>query len=468
MNKKKISYLIFYMAMFIFFIVFYEVCHPFIMQSPDDWLYISFGRLAVPLPTSRLWNPSRIFPETMMPLVGDIGAFVVYPLIGDYLHALSVSMGLFAAVVLFGYVWSFGYMLKTKYHANEVKVMILSILFLSLHFWVFRYQHSDNPCVLISTAPNLFFYYTAPTLYCLMLVFLIESNAIDFGKLVEDKRFLRAGMLLLALYLGVFSNLFASQILAIYCVVRLIIKNVKCKSTIRDYLKQVGFELCIVVAWIYGAVCDLCGGRATYGARTAQDSVLNELLVSFRGMIRSILKTNKYFLLFLFVIVALVLYIGIRYGFSRQGFTGGIWFLAYSVINVIYILLLCAFVNSSYIEREDVMLSTVSLLVVGFVLIVSEVLETIPTTLMVMPLVLFVIIFNIRTGEATFGSADSAGWTKKNAEMVIEAVAAEEEGRKPVFQIEEWNNLSERKQAYNYVITTLYRHGIIQSKIEID
>ena len=84
MNKKNFAiYAIWILIVFTAFCGFYISIHPQYLKSPDDWTYVSYMRQAWPIKNS--WNPARILPETLGGLLGNISAFFVYPLIGDYI-----------------------------------------------------------------------------------------------------------------------------------------------------------------------------------------------------------------------------------------------------------------------------------------------------------------------------------------------------------------------------------------------
>ena len=86
--RKRLSPEILWLLLaFIFFFVWYTQIHPISLFDGDDWRYVSDSRSAVPIWGA--WNPSRIFPEIFMPLCSGAAAYVVYPLLGNYLQAMT-------------------------------------------------------------------------------------------------------------------------------------------------------------------------------------------------------------------------------------------------------------------------------------------------------------------------------------------------------------------------------------------
>lgn len=76
-------------GLFVFLLIFFIRICPIIPYDKDDWIYI--GQMRVPFPLWRNWNPSKVLPEVLMPMCGYIGAYMVYPLTGDYFSSLTLT-----------------------------------------------------------------------------------------------------------------------------------------------------------------------------------------------------------------------------------------------------------------------------------------------------------------------------------------------------------------------------------------
>ena len=57
-------------AVFAAMLVFFTVLHPIPIMDEDDVIYTVLVRKAIPLPGS--WNPSRMMPEVLMSLCGNL------------------------------------------------------------------------------------------------------------------------------------------------------------------------------------------------------------------------------------------------------------------------------------------------------------------------------------------------------------------------------------------------------------
>lgn len=79
MDLKKIKnttlILSFYALIFIYFIIFFTKLHPITISDTDDWTYLFINRKAIPL--WKNWNPIRILPEVLMPLISEISTYIL-------------------------------------------------------------------------------------------------------------------------------------------------------------------------------------------------------------------------------------------------------------------------------------------------------------------------------------------------------------------------------------------------------
>lgn len=95
---KKYGVLFAQLGIFAGLLFFFCRCCPLILYDADDWIYIAYKR--IPLPIWGGWNPSRVFPETFMPLAGRISAKLVFPLIGDYVLAVMLVSAFMCALLI--------------------------------------------------------------------------------------------------------------------------------------------------------------------------------------------------------------------------------------------------------------------------------------------------------------------------------------------------------------------------------
>lgn len=187
-NKARKIKIVFYLCIFIFLCVFYLVSHPLILNSPDDWIYAQYNRIGLPIPMNKLWNPSRIFPETVMSIIADIGAFIINPIIGDYIQSIAVALGLFVAIVVFLYFRSFGYYLRNKCQVDNIQEVVVVSFFILSHYLIFRTVETRNICLML-TVPNLYYFYLLPAFINFTLIFLFEAGIIDRINAEENRNY---------------------------------------------------------------------------------------------------------------------------------------------------------------------------------------------------------------------------------------------------------------------------------------
>lgn len=221
---KKHRYIVYGVVVFLFFYVFYTRVEPIMVSDPDDWTYIGYTR--VPVPLWKNWNPAKVMPETLEGILGSVAAFFVYPIIGDYIGSFTY---VFAATVAFGVTLYTLIMAKlTEYVITNSRndAIVASFLSLVVHFLVFRQDSGENNKFLL-TASNLncFCNYILPMLLNAILAmwlignFAMEHDADDIINAIKDnnKEFYRYGFLLLILYFAVFSNMASNIVLIAPC-----------------------------------------------------------------------------------------------------------------------------------------------------------------------------------------------------------------------------------------------------------
>lgn len=96
---------IFFGLIFLSIVIFFTMAHPLVPYDGDDWLNLSILRKAVPM--TGAYNPIKVLPETLFPLAGLVAAYVVFPLIGDYISAIALTSALVMAGLISLYMYLF-------------------------------------------------------------------------------------------------------------------------------------------------------------------------------------------------------------------------------------------------------------------------------------------------------------------------------------------------------------------------
>lgn len=159
-----------------------------------------------------------------------------------------------------------------------------------MHFWIFRSAPQDNIYAFYSTNVTCYFYYIIPSLYNIILIFLLELYPNVFNINFSEEP-LKTGTILLALYLAIFSNLFSSYILAIWVGVKSLISfvsNIHNKNTVIGFLKNNRLNIIIIGLWLISMIYELSGGRAHSLENTSYADMLKTTVLLFSNFYKKI------------------------------------------------------------------------------------------------------------------------------------------------------------------------------------
>ena len=144
-----------------------------------DWRYI--GSFRLPLPLWGVWNPTRVLPETLMPLGGYIGAFVIYPIFGHYVWALSFAEALIVSFFIISMLYLFYNLLVKKFSLNKTYALAGEILFFLSCFLLFKHLNQPSFTAFWTVDLSCDFYYLIPGLLNASVIFYIlqYDNFVD-------------------------------------------------------------------------------------------------------------------------------------------------------------------------------------------------------------------------------------------------------------------------------------------------
>ncbi|MCR4890694.1 MAG: hypothetical protein K5989_00700 [Lachnospiraceae bacterium] len=267
MNKSKIKTTCFFLFVFIGLLFFYISAHPLYPFDADDWAYVSYRRFAAPILGA--WNPGKVLPETVFPLVSSLGVYVIKPFVHDYLNSLMVSYGIFFSLVITVYVWTFCRWCKKKALLSGTLSLALSILFLLFHFLIFCGKLENNYYLFYAGDLNCLFNYTLPAIVNASVVLYLDSG-ISMNLLELKEEGFRIGLLFLFIYLSLFSNLYHSIILSSYAFLRIVIsffdrkKSGSLKGNMKRFLLDNSLPFIILILWSVCLFYEWQGMRASY------------------------------------------------------------------------------------------------------------------------------------------------------------------------------------------------------------
>jgi len=214
-NLKDNAWLVFSVcSVFLVILVFFTVAHPVVPYDIDDWLFLS--RFRLPFPDIMEWNPSRVFPEVLAPFAGLFAAYIVNPILGDYLASISFTFALIIAIFTTFFYWSL-YRLFLSITSDKWVSILSGLIILCLYFVFFKTQEGSQ-YMLYAYDLTYYFFYTIPhllnsILVCMFMNYAIHETSISINGLGRRTFILIA----FALYFAIFSMLYSVIILAVYC-----------------------------------------------------------------------------------------------------------------------------------------------------------------------------------------------------------------------------------------------------------
>ena len=423
---------LFCVAVFAMMLVFFTVLHPIPIMDEDDVIYSVMVRKAIPLPGK--WNPSRMMPEVLSALCGHLAALAASMGFGRFIDCQVFVEGAMLSLFITAYVSAFFRLLEGRLQTGRFQAACLSLLFLLLHFLIFRTEESGNKHMFHTYDACCVFYYTISALLGCTLVLHFMTDPDDAPRLYGEHP-VRESLLLLTLYFALFSNLFGSAILAAYAIFRVLrslwqnrqnrnrqmtqqkseeaVAGAKASKGKRfwqqsAFWRQNTFWLGIVLVWALAAVLELTGGRAA-GARGSLNS--GKLSVPARfGQALSLFGKSLWNTSLLFRLMAAAVLVGvllavfvrprreaIRRSLSALGETA-IW----GLFTALPVLLLCAGVDPSYAERPEavfpVVFAVFLLMCIGMVLVLKRA----PLLSRALPIVLIFVFSMTNTRSLTF------------------------------------------------------------------
>ena len=403
-QRKRIvvENIFFNIAVFSAMFVFFAVLHPTPIMDEDDVIYTVIVRKAIPLPGS--WNPARMMPEVLTSFCGNLAALWTVFGGGRFIDCQVAVYGLVFSLFITAYVWGFFRLLEKRFSCGRFQTVCLSVLFLMLHFLVFRIKNSQNTFMFHTYDACCVFYYTVPALLgCTIVMRFMETP--DEPPFLYGTHLLKESILLLALYFEVFSNLFGSAILASYAGYRLLRTKVSNKKVL---CKQNNIWLIIVLFWTLAAVLEATGGRAT-GARGELAAGTLSLSVKIGQTISVFFSTMWNSNLLFRLMAASVAVTGILLSVIQSSKRENTQILrairetaVWGLLTGVVVLLLCAAVEPLYASRPETIFPIVFVLFLFLIFGVRFVLQRIPFLTRFLPMILIIVYTMTNTRFLTF------------------------------------------------------------------
>lgn len=465
--------------------LFFTIAHPLYIYDMDDWAYVNNARHA--WPSMSQWNPTRILPETLMPFVSFLGAFVLYPASGDYIQALAYSFAVFVSAFISIYVMVIGIILKKDYSISNKPLLMIMILFLLSHFYAYLTQDENNAYVLYGGNVTCVFYYLIPALWNFIVCcfFIIQGERQIFSK----ENYVKSGCLILAVYLAINSNLWHSIIFTSYLGIDLLYKlgggftaeihakpPISCKKKIAILFKKELSKVIILFTWFLSMIFEVNGGRAKWNVPAKL-----QLAEALKCFVESLSSMNTVFLIAVITINTLAVIIAclkitVNYE-SRKFLVMQGKSLATMTLTIIYLVLLAAKAAPHYLKNANVMISWMLWLLLITVSSTAYIVKSKPCIIYFLPLTIYILVFEVMVEKKTFAE----NYASSQAPAVIKALdddiiaqvkEAEEMGESSVivyFPVTDTGNWPRNPSAMAHRISdALYYHGVTETHMEIE
>ncbi len=407
LKRQKWEEVLFCVAVFAAMLVFFTVLHPIPIMDEDDVIYTVLVRKAIPLPGS--WNPSRMMPEVLMSLVGNLSGLSTALGFGRFIDCQVFILAAFFSAFITAYVYALFRLLEKRFACGRFQALCLSVFFLELHFLIFRTELTRNNFMFHTYDACCVFYYTVPALLgCTLVMHFMRTP--DETPVLNGKHLIRESFLILALYFEIFSNLFGSVILAAYAgyrVLRGLLRN-KSRKNEKSFLRENGFWAGIILLWILAAVFELTGGRAA-GARSEAAAGSLGLAAKFGQAFllfgETMWNSNLVFRLMIPAVTLIVVLLMAARKFRTQNkavFSVVLEIAVWGMATAMAVLLLCAGAEPLYAGRPEAIFPVVFAIFLLLVLGIHYILLCIPFLARLLPVLLIAVYSFTNTRYLTF------------------------------------------------------------------
>lgn len=483
-RKKNIMEIEIGILAFISMFIFFTAVHPLCIYDSDDWRYIAYTR--VPFPSILEWNPTKILPETLLPLSAKLGMYLFYPFSHDFIGSLSLMFAIVLSLFIMAYCLNFTMLYSELFHFKNVISIITASLILLLSFWPYCNYAETYQYMFGGGSVNCVYNYILPGLMNATLVLWLYRQKLKTEEKTESKHSpLFQGFLVLVIYLCIHSNMFHSIILIsfvctelLFSLLRVFSKNGKRK--IQSYVSENKWYFLLLLLWFISIFIESKGARAAAAGDTGLLGLpIGETISSFIHSIRTLNKSCAWMLFIVFGLAILV-WIQKKKDRSNEDKIFSVLVLKSIVsmgITVVYLILLCAKVSPDYMENSGVMFSWLFWVMLIGVGSIAYIVGRTNIGQIALPLFTFMLICLIMNDGKIYAQNNTLGCRHEvvkeiDDHMIEQIVNAADKGeervevRIPMQKTEYWP--LDLNYAGDVISYALYSHGLIEYKIEVD
>ena len=477
MNKKLVEFVVFGIFLAGLFL-FFSYVHPLVPYDGDDWHYLSEFRHAWPEWGS--WNPSKVLPETLMPLCGYVSAYVLRPLLGDYISSITMCSALIVSIMIGIYLYSFYKLIDKKFETPYMGSLLITSLFLLFHFIFFSSNAVNNTHLFYSFNLTCFFFYVLPWLLNAALVLYL----LKYDNFLTEIELTKSGILLLAFYLAIFSNIFHSVMLTAVIFVQLFICYFKecsgniCKyECIKKYVLQYSGWFIVMGIWLVSLVFEANGGRSHQIGQSLFALPVKETVLVLGKLLKETSKTVSVMLLVVFCAA------GAMYWKSKgKDVADGLFHdmvvkcVSCIVLILAYVILVSAKAGASYIGNAHVVVSFLFYLLLVFCFSIAYIFQKHPRMISLLPCICFIFTVYAFNSHRHFRESNISNIAPYKCvlvdkDLIRQITEADKEGKtEMVLRVprgDQNDNWPHPLYMGTNLSRTLFTHGIISQNIKI-
>ncbi|SHN65906.1 hypothetical protein SAMN02745247_03042 [Butyrivibrio hungatei DSM 14810] len=466
--KNKINAIISNIIIFGFLVIFFSCITPLIAYNCDDWIYL--GKIRLPIPLWGGWNPTRVFFETVMPIMGRVAGYIIYPIVGDFVFSITLGSAILLSFLIAVMCISMYNLLINRFKFGEVQALESEIFFLALFFLIFRTRSESN---YMFCAEDLccVYNYTMPGVINAIVVLTIARYE-GFANAFKRFDLVRKGAFLFVLYFALLSNIFHSIITVSYCMALILHEIVSEKkdkeNSIKRLYKNTSIYFWIIVSWIIVLFFEKSGGRAG----TFQHKFnLVQSVTQFKAILFAL---SKPFLVLVAVTFAGLIWRNMRK--MKEGRSVVICFVVAMFGVLIYLLLLNSLIG--YMSRVDASWGIWFYLISICSLMISNTIANIKHSRLIMAIMLFTVMLccYYPDGRYMISSSRNRDYElcyKTSKYYVDSIIEARLEGKEiveiaiPEVEVNDEKNLTYYYGFGDIVSNTLYFNGIIDERVTV-
>lgn len=189
------------LLLFLLFMVYFTQITPLVPFDGDDWL--SMGTMRLPFPMWAVFNPSKVLPEVLGPIVGNIAAFVVYPFSHDYIGSVTFVQAIVVSLFIVTMTALFFKLCENKLELSKQQAVMGELFFFMLFFLLFKHVNTASYTGFWATDYNCYFHYIIPgCLNASLVLYLMNSDI--FSENWQKYSTMTQGLTIVMAYFAIF------------------------------------------------------------------------------------------------------------------------------------------------------------------------------------------------------------------------------------------------------------------------